>query len=890
LILPPIPSQCLLSSQGSQDPGALSRSAPGGAQSEHDERITYPQGYTGSGLGLTRSPKEGSAVKDQSNTFEENDRSRGKQLRLSSFRPNSRDGSEAYDWYRPDDLASTTRGGDSFAQYDILSGFKDNRNLSTLLRDVNSKADGEDVIDENMQSATEVVTPSFRGTPDLRTLGGFDRTISSLYATVSDLKSEVYKGPERGPRSVPHSLPATWNEEGRTRSIRSLANQPSSALPAPTNTRHVDGLISTLHHLLPQLDHLVVHLRAHPAIESLLRGLSHRLEVLENPSFSMGHLDDIPDRLDLFDGRITEVEGSIEELTKWRTNLEEDVSSTDRLKEYGQANRAQVSLGSEVSLRSNSPSVMITAALGRTDAYNHLQTLEARVASLEAGSMPSLRQPWTVEVILLPWGRNLRGLWYPAEHFPNPRSQQDIGEDFNQSNRPVESSQELRTQRKSTTSRTLWNNAAIQKWATDTDTWLMAKACGPNSTVYKRLKSSGCIQQVSICGGSAKDIETALESALGKTLNVLENHAGSQLGPSSVHGGQNHQSLSLPLGLGARFVPLRKQYKVSRLQFLNNSELTSSTIWNAEFLQSGAMMNPHKGLKTLYLTTRESYLQSARTNASWNWHDLKELSLSRQAEARKASSAIQLPGEEELDGCWQWDPRLDPALSTDSSFQSHGTGEASSSSQSRMSHPVSDEDFWENSEDSSEYIAMHNDAQRVEPISPQSEFPIEQASQRRLIMSMKPGEEEGTISKRPNSIYGEESRNILNKRPRLSEPHKLELVQSPFFDEASRDGASRSSRGRRRGVTPTAYATPYSGTVLMDRRGSDGYTSLAATNDDEDDGSSGNDQVTSRIAGDEAWEGVKEENTRDEIDCGDDQGDESEEDDADDDLDAMCMH
>ena len=889
MILPPIPSQCLLSSQGSQELGRPSKRADRLEQCEHDARNENSQEPRSCGLGLTISAKKGPSVTGQSNATEENILSTEKQVPLPSLRPNSRDSTEAFDWCRPDDLASTIRGGDSFAQYDILSGFKDRRNLSTPPRDQHSRIDGEENIDENMQSATEVVTPSFRGTPDFRALGGFDRTITSLYATISELKTEVYRAQNRGPMSIQHSLPDTWNEDRRTRSIRSPANQPSPAIPSPTSTRHVDGLISTLHQLVPQLDHLILYLRAHPATENLLRGLSRRVEVLENPSFSMGHLEDMPDKLDLFDGRITEVEGSIEELTKWRANLEEDVNSTDRHKDHSQANGAQLSAGSEISLQPNPPAVLIAAALGRDDAYNQLHTLEARIASLEATSMPSFQQPWTIEVILLPWGRNLRGLWYPAEHLPIERSQQDIGDDFNQSHSLVESSQEPQNQRKATTSRTLWNNAAIQRWANDTDTWLMAKACGSNSAVYKRLKSSGCIQQISICGASAKDIETALESALGKTLNVLENRASSQKGSFTEHGGPNYQSSSLPLGLGARFVPLRKHYKVSRLQFLNTSELASSTIWNAEFLRSGAMMNPYKGLKTLYLTTRESYLQTSGTKTSWNWHDLKEHALSRLAEARKVSPALQLPVEEDLGECWQWDPRLDPPLSSDSSLQSHGNEEGSSSFQSRPSHHAFDEDSVEDSKDSSEVIAMHNDAQRVEPISPQSEFPIEQASQRRLTMSINLGEEEMSTSKRPSSTHGEVSRISLAKRRRISNSPKFDFVQSPFFDEGSRDGASRSSRSRRRGVTPTAYATPYSGTVLMDRRGSDGYTSLGATNEDEDYEYSGNDQDTSRIAGDEAWEGVKDENTREELEDGKDQ-DDSEEDDADDDLDAMCVH
>jgi hypothetical protein len=75
--------------------------------------------------------------------------------------------------------------------------------------------------------------------------------------------------------------------------------------------------------------------------------------------------------------------------------------------------------------------------------------------------------------------------------------------------------------------------------------------------------------------------------------------------------------------LSAPFMPLRKAYGSSKLQFLTKPEMVTSALWTWDFLVSGVVMKASGGVKRLFITHREAYVQTETT--AWTWDSLRKL-------------------------------------------------------------------------------------------------------------------------------------------------------------------------------------------------------------------------------------------------------------------------
>jgi hypothetical protein len=378
---------------------------------------------------------------------------------------------------------------------------------------------------------------------------------------------------------------------------------------------------------------------------SELRGLGDRLDAVERPvSFSQSRDQDLVDKVDIIEARIIEVESKLDQHHRALSG-----GSGLGRKRHGDSETGSLTSGHANSFAEEHHNVEF-----------RLQTLEERFEELDKNMPPSSTRPLEIEVLLVPWGRDLRGLWVTADenlkHQPFENSQES-GEWTNtrngRSSSHVTASLAVGSERGHG-----WTSQAIYDWAESTAEWLVPRACGVKSIVYHRLRSRGFVRTVLISRPGAKDIQEAITKAFGPTLKALNRQDLPDEADDSTDPGSSF------FGLSAPFMPLRKAYGSSRLQFLTKSEMVTSALWAWEFLMSGVVMKASGGAKRLFITHREAYVQRADTEtAAWTWDRLRKL-------PRVGSDLDARLGEAEP--YWDEHPILDaPPPSVGTSFASH---------------------------------------------------------------------------------------------------------------------------------------------------------------------------------------------------------------------------
>lgn len=504
--------------------------------------------------------------------------------------------------------------------------------------------------DDLAQSATEVATPSNAGTPALR---GADDAIQSIKAGVYDLQRDLCRM-----QQLPTQLQMT---SGNAVNAQSPHNVQGGDLQENTDAggdlqpsikprwqlHEISGLVESIAAFRNQL-------AQQPSIAASLQGLSSRMDALESVSFSYGPVEDISDRLELLDGRLLEIEGKVDELEKIR--MERDTSCSNN----GSPSFSHLSRTAEA--------VMSDATSFRGATIERLRGLEERLESMNG---PSPAQPWEVEVVFLPWGKILQGLWFDAEKV-SQLSAQSCGDQQDRSE------PNPRGDGRSTESSTVLEHD--DEWSKYTQGWLSPRACGPTSgaggRAYDRLRSRGFIRNVTFRDGSARHVHASICSTFKDVIALIN---GSSRNGYDSH---NHETaLKGPLlGLQAPFVPLRKMHKSSRLRFLSASELATPSLWTASLLESSVFMKaPGAGFTRLFVTTPSAYLQS-QIDSGWTWQSLRELprispnDLVEAEKLQQPGTSFGSNGVDEADArepCWEFHEKLDPRASGHSSFASN---------------------------------------------------------------------------------------------------------------------------------------------------------------------------------------------------------------------------
>jgi hypothetical protein len=740
-----------------------------------------------------------------------------------------------------------------------------------------------------IQSATEVATPSNPNTPDL---GEVDQAVQNtlhLVETLTQLTSpaEQPDGQELRPGSATSAPRAATSQQQLQEVLRSAP---------PQTLQKVISYLAPLHSLLSPFSN----------VTTVIRELTARLDTMENASFNYVQPEEVQQQFEMYDGRMLELEHRLDDHERLHQAIDADQSSTSFARRRVTA--VNESFGSNYSLRSDTSSALILAAIDRKDVESALIGIQGRLDSLEAAAMPTLTAPWEIEVVLLPW--KLQGIWFSSDesmHDSSKRMTQD-SEEWTQVRSKLEQQASLSVYHSASYSNTeqapgttphghpsaassfseapsVWSSEAISEWAAGSlNRWLSPKACGNNNLVYKRLQSRGFVRNITLTSANSKDIQAALSTAFRSSMDRLR-----------FTGDDEHPTVASYPGLLSAFIPLRKVLKESRLRFLTPAEVSNSALWSAQFLTSGVMMRVSGGKRRLYVTQREAYIQDELYDVNlWDWQQLRQLpryqpDMDSQMEGNDEQCQPPVEEADAREVCWAFVEALDlPPVSVASSLSSHQSAPV------ELSMRPADRN-WRRSITPSSILKN----KQLQPLSPLSEFhsrpgldrirtvsasAVEQnlpgSSKRRLDSSpIKQSEFVRVHSRVPSvSIVRPKRRRVATSlSPHSGDNHeaqehngqvvvwnedsrrRLQPLPSPFdssHPELARTNSDAASRSQKSvAVTsksvPFAYATPYSGPI-----GCGDYIDQAGDTEPDDDYQNDNDDDD----GESSWPGVDDSN------------------------------
>ncbi|KAI0156909.1 hypothetical protein GGR57DRAFT_74322 [Xylariaceae sp. FL1272] len=370
-------------------------------------------------------------------------------------------------------------------------------------------------------------------------------------------------------------------------------------------------------------------------LSNTVNGHEQRIENLESISFSAAAHDLCHDKHDNADLRVTELESRVEEVEKMLNDSASVASGHNRSRHHGADDRSVVS----VSTSSGS------YIMDRAELYSELQDLRAQLSQLQGlSSFPSLKHPWEVEVIFLPFP--LKNVWSEAREFSSQRLSGSGALDIDPWTQLPNSSSPIEPQ-----------SPNLNEWVgpeAEAD-WLLGRACSSDNMIGQRLKSRGLVKNVSVCGPDARSVAQAITDAFGTLFRTFSRMQG-----NVHHGSTVHDRMTQFLGLQSPFVPLRKMHKDSRLRFLTPPEMITPVAWTVQFLSSSVVMKSN-GKHRLFITHPEAYLQDYEAyEHGWTWQRLRELS----RVYADSQSSQEVPEGDAKEECWTWNAVLDEQAPT----------------------------------------------------------------------------------------------------------------------------------------------------------------------------------------------------------------------------------
>ncbi|KAE8453949.1 hypothetical protein EG329_007725 [Mollisiaceae sp. DMI_Dod_QoI] len=465
-----------------------------------------------------------------------------------------------------------------------------------------------------LQSLTEVATPSARTSQD---------PAEDLGQNIASMK-EALNGYADGRAQTEIALRPV--SKGESVHIKQSASGP-----------RIESLVAhdpNEENLLPRIKHIMGQFIDFP---NKIHDHEHRLEQLENVSFSNAQIDELRDDYERVDTRMGDLEEKFNDLDRQMSAINDgSVCGRQHLSSFD--SRASVT-----------SSAMVASAIDRVDPAR-VEALEAQVAELQASALPSHSRPWEVEIVFLPFGSRLMGIW-SSQHGMSQRSRlsSTITDDWTQTQNYLAEAQALSARDHAFS----WERSATDIAAEEHNAWLMARACGMGSRADERLRSRGLVKLVQVHGTEARDVQAAMAKAFGDLPDTIAKD------PYTFHdenAGSVPKSHKAYLGLSNPWIPLRKVHKNSCLRFLNPCEMVTAALWTVAFLSSSVAMR-HKKVRRLYVTHRDSYIQRVgHGTTDWTWQKLRQLP--RVYPDRPSFSHT--PEADAHEPCWEFDERLDP--------------------------------------------------------------------------------------------------------------------------------------------------------------------------------------------------------------------------------------
>ncbi|CAK1366854.1 unnamed protein product [Cercospora beticola] len=616
--------------------------------------------------------------------------------------------------------------------------------------------------------ATEVVTPSVRGTPEFR-------RSSPRNAAQTTMARQAARAPP------------SESSQPRRPSARPVSAGPSLSIQEMCNT------IQNFGQRIAQLESMSFDNMPSHEVRSRFEMQDGRLLDLEHWREDQSETqaaDDTHQKLSFLEERLVELES-------WREQAETEdepphsppVAGTKKRPLLPDTGSFDSDESFDLSAAKQTEAVVLATIAANAETGPRIDALESRIAELENASLPTFARPWTIQVVLLPFGRQLPGVWFSSSEATQPSARDADHPTSREWSAPNGGS---KSSFRSAATSGAWTTESIEAWAKETEEeWLSPKACGPSGTVFQRLASRGLVREVEIQAPDAAHIFAAISSVFGDIL-ATEETVTTDLG-TKYH------------GLKEKFIPLRKVRKSSRLRFLSLAEMITPTSWSADFLDSSVFMKAN-GERRLYLTTPHGYLQPPRSG--WNWQRVRQLPLYDGDGELQAAEAL----GKVVDACWSFTPRLDHATSPQSSYASGDSPwsesvfkdfrEMDAEDEVDIGSPVARRQIQRRSVSFPNSTSAH--FMEVDPATKRrvTSFDLETTNHVQLST-------EGSTKRRRISTSPEWERRGFGITPRYSPPRtSVELYH--------RSSQAASSRGR--GTTPFAMPTPRS---HNDSRGDD---------------------------------------------------------------------
>jgi hypothetical protein len=629
-----------------------------------------------------------------------------------------------------------------------------------------------------LESVTEVATPSIRSFQDADAEATFIKNSASVQDALLKLEDEKVK---------------------RAVTVRSSEDIPTGLKSATTGNDTDDGS------LLPRIQSIINHMADHPM---KIQNHELRLSHLETASFSHPMLEDVKECYDSLEDRVSEVEEKLIEVVKQQ-----------QAADAGSVGSRQLLDTSMDSRMSNTSSALIANAIEGLD-YARIQALEAQITELQANAPPSYSRPWEVEVVFLPFGPRLMGIW-SSQKSQRIRMGSSSGDEWIQTpNNSIAATQAALTVHDEGLA---WDNTVN---AHTQQPWLSPRACGLRSKVNERLRSRGLVKLIQIKGPGARDVHAAMLSAFGQLMETVADDAYSH----HDHSLEIPQNLDRYMALQASWIPLRKLHKDSCLRFLNVSEMLTPELWTAQFLSSSVAMRA-TGTRRLFVTQSASYVQHLGPSTAWTWQKLRQLD-----RIYPDGSFNHTPEGDAHEPCWEFDERLDPPPSAHSSIASHMSlslrpvihGEDGAASDHSSSPPVTPNA-------SLTPTSMARVASR--PISPLRErHPVRPlhtrvSSMPSLVPLKSPSQPKRRITSFDHESQSSPTRPQTLKRIRTRSPSRPRDTPRWSAGPPSPYNYVEELAEQKRGMTPFAYATPHSNAPYIERQFSVGIED----DEDEDD-------------------------------------------------------
>ncbi|KAK9445508.1 hypothetical protein VB005_00620 [Metarhizium brunneum] len=507
-------------------------------------------------------------------------------------------------------------------------------------------------------------------------------------------------------------------------------------------------------------------------LSDVVSGHEQRLDRLETVSFSANGHEECVDLHDHMDLRVTELEQRMEGVEKVM-----DVAGLTNKQADGEDDGVK--------------SVFSTAAGSASlpnpeEIMSQIDSLRAQVTHLQS-FLPSHGHAWTIEVVFLPFP--LKRLWQELSQFKNDASISN--DDWTQIPMTL-SSATLRSQSPFGGDWTVSDHDAE---------WLYPRACGDKSTQDKRLRSRGLIQTVSFYGPDARSVQAGIHEAFGSVFRTMGTTPRRQ---------STDPRLSRYLGLQESWAPLRKVRKESRLRFLSAAEMLTPTLWDVGFLHSVAMKSAEP---RLFITHPDAYIQDYEAYESGcAWQRVREMD----RVSPDVSESQQVKEADAMEHCWLWNEQLDEAPSIPTSLNMR----------QRRQHPVSPalvslEQPWRSVSPAAirHPSPMLSSGRRPAPrlphirtaSAPLTAQPTPSAASRRSIVS------HGVQPSRHSSPFGRGSHQGIQKRRSTRSPSYLHHTPR-WTASPSPMPSAINDRQVTRGMTPPAYATPFSNAPLQELR------------------------------------------------------------------------